>query len=465
MRRLIIIILFVSLTGLCMPALPSYAIVLSLGDSIMMALRNNTDIRNYYDSYESSQLSLGLEESEFTVTVTPNISYSAEDGTQTVQTYGVDLERKIPFGTTFGASVQTNVYKDDDTGGSYSSMATVSVTQPLLKGAGTLYNTASLLSATESNIQQARSLELAKQSLVIDCVSSYCSIIEYQQMRQSYEKSYERAKELLTQAKVKLEIGTVSKMDVYRAELAMLEAKNSLITYEETISNAVDDFKLLLGMPLDSELVLNEKVFNYDENIIDLDDALETAINNRLELKTYKENIAAYERNVLIAKSNLAPPLDLTLSANFLGTGDVFSESTNLNDEGWSVAISSSFDIERKSERVGYLNSIITLNRQRRELNQYMDEIRLEVKSNHRNVLQNYKKINLQKKSVQASEKQLEFTLLRYSSGDIDNLGVIEAEENVTQARIQYYSAITNYIVSRYRLKKSIGTLDVTIYE
>ncbi len=436
---------------------------LSLQGAIKVALKQNISIMSYYDSIESSELDLMLRASDFDTKFTPNVSYSRADGEYDTQTYGMSVDKKLKYGTSLGASVET--YITDNSDEAYTSTAAVTLTQPLLRSAGTRYNTASLLGAREGLLQQERSLELARQSLIINCISSYCGIIESQLMLKAYKKSHNRTKELLSHAQVKLELGTVSKMDVYRAEISLLQSETSLISYNESVASQVDDFKLLLGLPLNSELALTDKDFSrMREELIPLDEAIRLARRNRLELKSYHENIAAYERSLFISRRNLSPPLDLSVSANFTGNGDAFKGSTTLDEESWNISISSSLDLERKSEKVNYLNAQLTLNRARRELRQYEDEIVIEVKNRYRNVTQNLKKIALQKKSVEASQKQLEFTTLRYSAGEIDNLTVIEAQENVIQAEVRYYSAITDYIVSLYNLKKSIGTLDSSEY-
>ena len=82
----------------------------------------------------------------------------------------------------------------------------------------------------------------------MEVVASYYNIVRQQGLIDVAEKSVERSNELLRASEARLKVGLASKLDVFRAELLLSQAEESLINREEALELAMDTFKFNLGL-------------------------------------------------------------------------------------------------------------------------------------------------------------------------------------------------------------------------
>jgi outer membrane protein TolC len=71
------------------------------------------------------------------------------------------------------------------------------------------------------------------------------------------------------------------------------------------------------------------------------------------------------------------------------------------------------------------------------------------------------KSIVLSERNTDFAEKQLRLATLRYQRGLASNFDIIDAENNLIQARSNYVSLVSDFHVAQIELKRVTGTLDV----
>jgi outer membrane protein TolC len=103
----------------------------------------------------------------------------------------------------------------------------------------------------------------------------------------------------------------------------------------------------------------------------------------------------------------------------------------------------------------------IDLGARRRQLKIVEYNIANEVRAAARNLERIGKSIVLQERNTDFAEKQLRLATLRYQRGLASNFDIIDAENNLIQARSNYVSLVSDYHVALIELKRVTGTLDV----
>ncbi len=68
-------------------------------------------------------------------------------------------------------------------------------------------------------------------------------------------------------------------------------------------------------------------------------------------------------------------------------------------------------------------------------------------------------KIQTSELQVRQARQAIDVATVRYESGDVTNLDLIDAQTALAQAELFHLQALYHYILSRYRLDKSIGTI------
>ena len=173
------------------------------------------------------------------------------------------------------------------------------------------------------------------------------------------------------------------------------------------------------------------------------------------------DRIQDAERSLAVSRQNLLPQLDLNLRYERRGLGDTFTSSFRFIDNAFNVFLSTSYPLDRSSENASFALSQIDVAARRRQLRLVEYNIANEVRAAARSLERTGKSILLQERNIDFAEKQLRLATLRYQRGLASNFDIIDAENNLIQARSNYVSLVSDYHVARIELKRVTGTLQV----
>lgn len=440
---------------------PDVAIyTLSLEDSVRLALTNNLNLQSSFDVVQGTQISEQVAKSRFNFKVTPTFSRGFGQQSFVDQRYGVEVSRLLPFGATLATNVRSDL-SNSDFGNLTNSSLALSLVQPLLRGFGTGVTRFDLTNARRSMQGAERNLDLAKQRLAVDVVASYFNIVRQQGLLQVAERSMQRSNELLRASEARLEVGLASKLDVFRAELQLSQAEESTILRREALELAMDSFKFRLGLAPGDQVAVEIVEPDYFPIAVDLDMATAQALSLRVEMAEERDRIEDGRRALAVNRHNLLPQLDLNVRYEQRGLGATFSESFNFQDRGWNVFLSSSYQLDRTQENASYALTKIDVDGRRRAMRLREYNIANEVRAAARNVERVGKSIELQERNIDFADRQLRLANLRYQRGLASNFDIIDAENNLIQARSNYVSLLADHVVASMDLKRVTGTLDL----
>jgi outer membrane protein TolC len=256
-------------------------------------------------------------------------------------------------------------------------------------------------------------------------------------------------------------VGLASKLDVFRAELQLSQAEDAAIFRREALELALDAFKFSLGLAPTDQVALEMVEPEYEPFGVDVNALTETALRNRVEVREEQDRIHDAQRALSVSRQNLLPQLDLNLRYEERGIGDSLYDSFTFQDRAFNVFLSTSYPLDRSSENASYAFSQIDVSARRRNLKLVEYNVANEVRAAARNAERIGKSILLQERNIDFAEKQLRLATLRYQRGLASNFDIIDAENNLIQARSNYVSLVSDYHVSRMELKRVTGTLDI----
>ncbi len=434
--------------------------VLSVEEAVHLALAHNLNLHNTVDSVSSARISQGLAESRFNIKLTPAFASGFGSQAGQDQRYGLEASKLLPYGATVTASAASD-FARSAFGNVNASNLSFTVTQPLLRGFGPKATQFDLENAKRSSQSSERNLEIARQRLAVEVVASYYNIVRQQGLIDVADKSVERSYELLRASEARLKVGLASQLDVFRAELLLSQAEESLINREEALELAMDTFKFNLGLDPREEVFLEMVEPEYQPVMLDLDAQTQLALNSRLEIREERDRTHDSVRAVSVSRQNLLPQLDLNVRYERLGLGTNLSESFNLDDDAIGVFLSTSYTLDQSSERASVAQSQLELAARRRSVQLLEYNVTREVRAVCRNVARIGKSIVLQEKNIDFAEKQFRLASLRYQRGLANNFDIIDAENNLISARSNYISLTADYNVALIELKRVTGTLDL----
>jgi len=430
---------------------------LTLEAAINQALEANRGIRDVMDQVEGARLSLVAFESEFELKIVPageaRITGASEEGSADSLGAGISLQKKFDVGTDIMITPQTR--KTDDL---YNTGVDTRLIQPLLRGFGKEYNLSGVRSAEFGTRSTQRSLYLRQVSTVLLTIGAVYDVIRQRELYQLNEESALRLRVHAEAASAKNKIGLANQIDVYRAGIQQKQAEENMNNARETFRTALDNLKILLSLPLEEEIEV-EAPLNYNLVRMAKEQAVKTALKNRVELDQAKDNIREAERLSRMAKHNIWPNFDVVLNYSRFGSGENFGDSTGFNQDSWNVGLVTSTDLARTVERVAYDQSLLNVKGSQRNYNLLSDEVIREVKRNFINLRGSEHSIAIREEQIRQSKGQLELSQVKFRFGLANNFDLIDAETNLRNAQTNLLSAVIDYIVGINRLRAAMGTL------
>jgi outer membrane protein len=439
---------------------PGPARILTLEEAVKLALIENLNLQSSVDVVQGAMIGENLAESRFNFKVTPSYERGFGESSLVDQGLGVEISKLLPFGTTITGGLRSD-WAGSDLGNFNASALSFRVTQPLLRGFGKKTTEFDLVNSRRSLQSSQRNLELSRQRLAVDVVANYYNIVRQAGLVDVAEKSLQRNKELLRASEARLEVGLASKLDVFRAELQLSQADEGVIFRKEALELALDSFKFTLGLSPTEVVALEMVEPEFQPVEVDVEAATALALQNRVEVREENDRIEDAQRSVSVSRQNLLPQVDLNLRYDRRGLGNSFGSSFDFVDNAFNMFLTTSYPLDRSSENASFAMTQIDLAARRRQLRLVEYNIANEVRAAARNVERIGKSIVLQERNTDFAEKQLRLATLRYQRGLASNFDIIDAENNLIQARSNYVSLVSDYHVAQIELKRVTGTLDL----
>ncbi|MEO0513698.1 MAG: TolC family protein [Planctomycetota bacterium] len=320
---------------------------------------------------------------------------------------------------------------------------------PLLRGAGrTAATVETRIQAERDLIYAVRGFERFRREFFVDLATTYFDLVRRQRQLANQElqlRNFEASSELFVAL---AEAGRGAYFQAERAEQRVLRARNSLINQQESYVRAIDNLKLLIGIPTTQSVEILPVEIEVPEVLLDTDASVLTALDQRLDLQTVGDTVEDAVRDVLIAKNQLLPDLDFSADLN-LPTDDTLEVGGldfELGDGEYEVALTLGLPLDRKIEYTDYRASLIRLEREKRDYQVERDRIALEVRRAVRAIEQARFILQLQERAVQINERRA--TQIEINQRDLGPREVIDVQEDLLDARNDRDEAISDLRIS-----------------
>jgi outer membrane protein TolC len=194
---------------------------------------------------------------------------------------------------------------------------------------------------------------------------------------------------------------------------------------------------------------------------IDESEAVILALENRLDLRVAEGEVYDAQRAVVVAADALGAELTFLGRAGYGGTGDPTGDDQKLRfDKGvYSALLTLDLPFERTRERNDYRNSFISLEQAARNVQKLEDQIKLNIRSRLRTLLESRESLKIQAKAVLVAEKRVKSTelFLDAGRGQIQIRDLLEARDALLSAQNLLTLAAVNYRIAELELQSDMG--------
>ena len=324
------------------------------------------------------------------------------------------------------------------------------ITQPITP-LYTLYNVYKINKLNE----EATRLDLSVQMRDIryKVAEAYFNLLKLQKTRENLLSSLKLIESYRQMTEQFYRNGMVQKDDVMKVEVKLSQLKNALNEIESAISITKTSINVLVGRDKNEDIELEESYSTEPPPFnLSLNDCIDRALSNRLDLKSMQLRVDMLKTKRQTTVGSLIPSV-VGLFTYSRQWGNSFQP-----EESWFVGASLSWTFWEWGSTYFQLRADShQIEKAKSGLAAMSDGITLDVKGAYYNVKNSYSAIESNKKSVELAEEVYRIAVKKYENGQITATEVLDAENMLTTARINYTNAIYSYYLSLENLKRAIN--------
>lgn len=491
-------------------------VTLSLEETLQVAARNSRDYQNQKEQVFQAALDLDLERDAFRNTFFGLVEglWSTDRGSGESVT-GVEgsadagVSRRLTTGGAIAGAIAFDLAQLLTQGGDFSRglLVDASIEIPLLRGAGRWVVTEPLTQAERDTVYAIYEFERFKRTFAVQVASQYLGVLRQLDEVANAEENYRRVVTSARRARALANEGRLPEIQVGQAVQDELRARNSWISARESYESQLDQFKVLIGLPTDAHIELRRGTLEQlaqsveaalpgmtqaeleeqieevpaadapieltpprpeDRGPLEMDPqrAIELALAHRLDLRVAEGEVYDALRQVAVAANAFLPELTLLATGASGGRRTIGSASRDdaqirFGRGRYDALLSLDLPLERTAERNAYRNQLIELERSVRGVQGLEDRIKLDVRSQLRDMLESRESLRIQAQAVALAEERVASTTTLFDLGRAEIRDVLEAQDSLVSAQNALTAALVNYRVAELELQRDLGLLEV----
>ena len=443
-------ILFGILTLLLLWSLNAVASeVLTLEESIQIALEESLSIRSATEEIKAKEFEELSTKADFYPKLSASYIYTrldndtVTDAQYTTYPYDPLTDSHFPLSV---SPFDTNSYQFN-----------VTATQPLFTGWRlTLTRDLAALGVDIAKIQK----ETVIQDVIVNVKEAYFGILKAEKLEKVAKQTVELFKAQLRVSQAFYDEGIIAKNDLLQTEVQMAQARQDLIKATNAVELAKSLLNNLLRRELDQELNIKDILDYYPINLA-LQKCMEKAEQNRPEIQELLLNVMYAEKAVELSKSAYYP--SVSLIGNYQReTDDILLDFGSGEDpDHWTITLQGEWTFwEWGKKRHDVEAARANMSKARYLLEEITDNIQLEIKGAYLSLREAEKNIQVAKTAVVQAEENFRMNEERYKQQVATSTDVLDALTLLTQARTNYFNALSEHNIAWARLERAMGVED-----
>lgn len=313
------------------------------------------------------------------------------------------------------------------------------------------------LRQTDDQIAQAEAqYRDAQIALMVNTTRAYFEILRAADAVTVQESLVRANERQLEQSKQRFDVGLVAITDVNESQAAYDRARANLITAQNTLDNAWEALRRIVG-PIQVPLArLGETLPLAPPEPNQIEVWAETAQRANFGVIAASEAASAAKKGIEVARSGFYPSLDLQASYDVSRSDADFDQDANTGIVGLtlSVPIYQGGAVASKTRQAGY-----NFRAAQDQLDQKRREVDQQVKDAFRGVLSSIEDVKARQAAVVSARSSLESTQAGQEVGTRTQVDVLNAQRDLFQAEFEYLSSRYDYIVNGVLLHQATSTL------
>jgi outer membrane protein len=326
----------------------------------------------------------------------------------------------------------------------------VTATQTIYNG----FQTSNRTRQAESQVQAAReTLRVTEQTVLLSAVTAYMNLLRDGAILDLQRRNVEVLQEQLRQTRDRFNVGEVTRTDVAQAESRLASGRSQVLSAEAIYKASVATYRQVIGIE-PGKLAAGSPVDRFSPR--DLTSSVGVATASHPAVTTAEYSLDAALLQVKVAEGALYPTLSLQ------GNVQQAYESSLLQLKTFNASVIGQLTVPIYQGGAEY--SLIrqakeTLGQRRLDLDTSRDQVR-------QNVVQSWGQLDAAKANIEATQAQVQASEIALNGvreearvGQRTTLDVLNAQQELVNARVALVSAQRDRVVASYTLLASVGRL------
>jgi len=293
-----------------------------------------------------------------------------------------------------------------------------------------------------------------RDNIFLSVCQGYFRVLRAEKLVTVAEQEVTQLTEHLSDARNLYEFGVTTYNDVLQAEVALADAEQRLITAKNDVTNLKSALNKLMGLPVPAPLTLEEEN-KLVAPALDLEQASETALKQRSDLRATQSRIDQGKKNITQAKSGYLPRLFLQAGHTYQNNDSWLHDHQYFAIFGMQWSLFSGFDTRAQVSQAR--QRLEQLHLQKQDLT---EQIRLDVQTAHLGLKETAERIRVTKKAVAQGEENLRLNQERYKEQVGTATDVIDAQTLLTKARVNYFNAHYDHQMTKAQMMWAVGGIN-----
>jgi len=307
--------------------------------------------------------------------------------------------------------------------------------------------------AEQARIDAARlSVQDSRDVVVLVAGALYLRAVSEESRIDAARAQLDTARALLELAQDRKKAGLVPALDVLRADVERARREQETITAEVRFAKAKLALARAIGLPPGQQFRLAERVPYSPARIRTLEEALQTAYENRSDWKSAEARLRAAERARRAARGEWLPSLDVWGNYGALGATSVSARTT------YTLGAAIRVPLFNGGKTIGKgLQADAALEMERAALEDLRARVRYEVESALLDMKAAQDRVTVAERAMLLAKEELTQAQDRFQAGVASNIDVVQAQESVAGATESYIASLYDHNVAKAAMGRALG--------
>ena len=300
------------------------------------------------------------------------------------------------------------------------------------------------------------SLEKSESELRGSVMSSYVSVQALQSISALLDSSLANIQELESMTQQAVNAGAVEQTSADQIRVRVNTLKNSINAQKRNIELATNSLKVLLDVPVETELVLTEEldaVLSPERVLTLLGENF--AIENNLDYQLLQKNVELAKKNVAMAGWAYGPTVSLAYNytnQQYYGEGGMRMTPPNVMQVSVRMPLWSS-----GKRAAGVVEKKIALEEAKNTLSETTDNLEIAYRQLCYNLTNAYETFVNEKDNIDVAQRVFTSATNKYKYGASSNMELTNASNDLINAQSSYVQAILNLVNAQVELEKFLN--------